>query len=167
MGLLSCIKSIFNSANNRNSFKDSMNQPCKPDNKERNLFCNALQNFFDAGVLREIYYDNMISICNVSNSCYAIFDYVICKEMGIPCGFVLEACYLHNVMHNNVCFYKWIAQIPENERDQHVICCGEKTFAAMIKRKQQTDLKGPLVNLEYEQKLIDKYGDNLKTQHFV
>ena len=158
MSILGKIKNIFGAKNESEEFEDSINKPCSPDNEERKKYLQDMKKFFDASLVREIYYDDMISICNIADCCYAIFDYVICKEMEIPCGFVLEAKYLSSVMANYDRFYKWIATIPEKERNNHIIYCGEKTYKAMVEKKRQTELNGPLVNLEYEKILVDRYG---------
>ncbi len=120
----------------------------------------SLQKFFDAGVLKEIYSSDKISICNVSNCCYGVFEYELSNQMNSPLAFSMESCYIEAIMEDNERFYKWLASLSEQDKNRRLISCNEKTFQSMLKKKQQTDITGPLVPLEYEQELIEKYGKN-------
>ena len=46
----------------------------------RDLFYKEMAPFFEAGIFKEIYSSDLISICNVANYSYVIFNYVRIQE---------------------------------------------------------------------------------------
>ena len=123
-------------------------------------FYISMKKFFDAGVLKEIYSSNDLSICNISNCCYAAFDYDMCSQTKVPFGIVLEPKYLNSIMEDNNRFYNWLNTISKEEQQKLMIHCDERNFNIMLQEKQKTDKNGSIISLEYEQELIEKYEKN-------
>ena len=119
-----------------------------------------LDKFFSAGVLKVIYAGQYFCICNVSNWCYAVFDYNFYKnaDFDAPLAYVLHAKYIEAVMENDDLFYKWVKRIPTQELPNNVIHCTDKIFEVMKEKKEETDANGPKVALDDEQELIEKYS---------
>ena len=51
---------------------------------KKSKFYLSVEKFINAGVLKEIYSSDKLSIFNVSNCCYGIFDYDLSNEMASP-----------------------------------------------------------------------------------
>ena len=67
-------------------------------------------------------------------------------------------------IYQNDLFYKWISSIPKKKLPDNMIIFTEEIFNVMKQKKEQTDKYGPKVSLEYEQELIQKYGNKNKSR---
>ena len=123
-------------------------------------FYISMKKFFDAGLIKEIYVSKDLSICNISNCCYAIFDYDMCSETKVPFGIATEPKYLESIIEDNDRFYNWLNSMSKDDQKKLMIHCDERIFNIMLQEKQKTDRDGPIVSLEYEQELIEKYQNN-------
>lgn len=113
--------------------------------------------FFYEGLIKEIYSNDNIIICNLSNFTYGVFGYIKTKEgQG---GVLITADNVRNIVANpNYC-----NQLID-ELDKHdlllnrTIVLNNKTFEVLKKFKGKTDLTGPSadIDLKMEEELMSK-----------
>jgi len=125
---------------------------------ERETWLASVSELYDIGVMREIYYNEDFSVCNLSNTCYVIFEYVVSNEQNVPIGFAVSARKLEKYIRKPKLFYKWVGSIPEDQLDQNIIYFSDRIKEKLIEKKQKAELEGPQISLEYEQYLIETYS---------
>lgn len=129
---------------------------------ERETWLASVSELYDIGVMREIYYNEDFSVCNLSNTCYVIFEYVVSNEQNVPMGFAVSARKLERYIKKPKLFYKWVCSIPEEQLGQNVICFDDRIKEKLKEKKQKAELEGPLISLEYEQYLMETYSQQKK-----
>lgn len=122
---------------------------CKED-----FYCQA-KSFFEDGLLREIYSSDKISVCNVANAFYTMFNYSV-SEMGVI-GVHLEPKYLEGIMKNNDLFYLICKSLGRSGLQKYSFCFDKQAYNYLKTVKQQIDILGPAVDLEYEKKLLEEF----------
>ena len=120
----------------------------------------CIYNFFDEGLVKQIYFNDKISICNVANCCYVIFEKGVIELSEIPFGVIMEQKYLESIMQDNSRFYNWASKISKKELDERIVFFNDKTFELMKKEKLQNEINGSKVNLDYEQELINQFSSS-------
>ena len=113
--------------------------------------------FFKEELFNEIFSSDRFSLCNIANSCYAAFDFNVCNELMEPLGYLVEPKYLEAIMKDSKNLYVLLDSLSQEERKKLMINCNEVVYHRMKEMKKNTDINGPVVSLEYEKELIEKY----------
>lgn len=129
------------------------------DLNEKEKFYESMKKFFDEGVLREVYSTDDFVICNAANSCYIVFDYKFSNQMPTPHAFNLAPGHVEPVMVDNTALYRWLDGMSKRKLKDNLVVCSDRMLEILKLQKQKTDLTGPLVDLDLEQSLIEKYGE--------
>lgn len=121
-------------------------------------FYNRTRIFFEEGLMNEIYSSEKISICNVANALYLVFNYTVSNLGAI--GIHLEPKYIEGMINDNDLFYDLCNSLGKEKLSNESFCMDYKMFNYLKSVKEKTDLLGPYVNLEYEKSITG----NLKSR---
>ena len=119
----------------------------------KDMFYKMSQVFFEEGLLKEIYNSDKITICNVCNAFYMVFNYTI-TESG-PIGIVLETNYMEPLLEDEGLFNQLYNYFGDKEFERRCRSLNKQVYEYFKKLKKETELKGPYINLEYEKQLIE------------
>ena len=125
---------------------------------ERDKWQISIKDCLTDGIVKEIYNNDKFSICNLADTCYGIFEYELSNKMSAPAAFAVSAQLLEKFIVEPHAFDAWVYLIPDDQLSQNMISFNERIKDILKLKKQKADLEGPLISLEYEQYLIDTYG---------
>lgn len=129
------------------------------NNKEK--FYNLSKDFFDAGIIREIYNSDNISICNICNATYVVFDYNLLKNLDYPIGFLFNQNGIKDVINNYEGYLALIASFDKADYKRSSIELSPDKFEKYLNLKNKMDIEGPGkdINYDFEEEIMKKYGN--------
>lgn len=122
--------------------------------------------YFDNELVREIFYTDDFSICNIANSHYAVFFYpsssegIYANEKRGPSGLFVSSDFMRDIIHNpsNV---SRLSSVDEDTLLKYLFRLNQDNFLKIKQLKDKTDLEGPSskIDLSLEEELLKKgYG---------
>ena len=115
--------------------------------------------FVEAGLLKVIYNDENVSVCNLANTTYALFSYqMLCEGKENFVGILFNGKYLNKVVENPIILLQDYVNCNEKQRVNMMVPLNQVSFKIMKDMKNKTDVFGPSkeINLELEQELMVK-----------
>ena len=122
-------------------------------------FKELIAPFLESDLLKEIYKDEYVSICNIANTSYALFSYdMMCNGKDDFVGILFNGQYLEKVADNPQLLLKDFVNSDEKKKLNMMVPLNEKSFEIMKNMKKKTDISGPTneINLELEEQLLAK-----------
>jgi len=132
----------------------------------REKFYRDASLYFDNELVREIFYTDDFSICNIANTYYAIFFYPLSlsaifanKKKG-PVGLFVTPHFMRDI----VCDPSSVSSLSSVDEDtlvKHMFRLNQDNFLKFKQLKEKTDLDGPSskIDLALEEELLKKgYG---------
>ncbi|MBR6514771.1 MAG: hypothetical protein IKT46_08080 [Clostridia bacterium] len=125
-------------------------------NKQR--FYKIAEPFFLAGLFKEIYQSDDISICNIANSGYAVFMYSLLKPHKEDefAGIFVDKKGIRSIVNNNSLIQTFYLAWPNDVKKRSLLPLNDRTFKIIEKFKKKTDENGPSheVDLEMEKEIM-------------
>lgn len=128
------------------------------DKEINDLYYSKMKKFEDSGVVREVYSDEYISVYNVSNAFYIGSIRQVYNDS--PIAYMFGKKNLKNILKGGpqafLDFYNYVHK--KNLVSEYGVYVDNKFLEEALRLKSETDLKGPLKNidLELEEKLMQK-----------
>lgn len=121
-------------------------------------FYEDTKRFYDAGLLRDVYVDDIKCICNASNNHYICFPYFKSEKSNSQIGFMFQAEHLKTLISDKFFIYKLIYEKDQDFINKWSCLTNDKLFNALLERKKQTDVEGPskFVDLALEEEIMKK-----------
>lgn len=127
--------------------------------EQKNSFYNSkIKELLNEGLIREIYSSSKISIMNISNSCYAVFDYEGCFKLNSIFGLIMDAQSIRTIINDESQFRKWLNGVSKKEVSKCMLIVNDANINVMKSLKSKTDVSGPTedIDLQLEQELMQK-----------
>lgn len=123
------------------------------------VFRKISNRFFKEDLLKEVYSNKEVCICNAANSGYVIFYYDLLKN-GIKdfCGILFPGKLLEEAVKNPNYILECFKITPDNEKSKNLFMLNDIYFNATKKVKAYTDINGPYpaIRLDIEEKIQSK-----------
>lgn len=126
----------------------------------KEIFYKKMNPLIEQGLAREIYSNDTISICNLANASYVVFDFDIIKE-DLCWGLSADQKSVPNYINNKNFFEAMVTRLPEETVvGMSVDIINPNIVQRLIELKEQTDKNGPMekIDLDMEEKIMQKYG---------
>lgn len=125
--------------------------------KKQQFYQDALP-FFESGILKNIYENDELTICNLANKGYCAFNYIKTKDG--QAGIIINPVNVKEIVSDPSFYNRLIAELDRRDMlDERIFALNKKTFEIMTNMKKQTDIAGPSpdIDLQMEEELMAKY----------
>jgi len=115
--------------------------------------------FFRDGLLKSVYSDENVNVCNLANTTYVLFSYdMMCKGKENFVGILFNGKYLQQVIENPVIILNNFINSNDKDRLEVMVPLNNSSYQIMKQMKVNTDIHGPSkeINLQLEQELMAK-----------
>jgi len=121
-------------------------------NQDRNQFYKVAQQFFDLGLMNEIYSSDKLCVCNVANVGYYVFSYdsILNGNYQFPIGVSFQKDIIEDIINNNDNWYTHIKAAGKDYVNKYLVSLSPKVMDVMLKLKNERDINGPGPNIDYE-----------------
>ena len=123
---------------------------------KKEMFYIMAQKCFDEGILREIYATNNISLCNVGNAYYAAFLLADGSTNNNIQFMLINDDQIELIMQDENNLNIIYQTRPANQKMLYVF--NERAYNTMKNSRNRVLVEGPQVNLQNEERLIEKYS---------
>ncbi len=120
-------------------------------------YYEIIKPYFDAGIMKEIYNSDYLSICNIANHEYGIFLYSLLKEgRNNFFGIAANAYSVKQVVKDNKTVFELFDIMEANVPDKSRVYLTPENFKIMSNAKKKADAEGPtdLIDLDMEARLL-------------
>lgn len=125
---------------------------------KRDLYYALTTKHFDLGLLREIYSDDSVSICNLANSVYLAIPFETI-ETNIPVGVVVDVDAVKKIIKNSQYVYQIANSYALQNQKKYIVPIDNKLIEVFLPIKQKRELPGnesSNIDLVFEQELMQK-----------
>ena len=129
--------------------------------KKKVIFYELSKEYFDNGLLREIYSSSMVSICNLANSMYLAFLFAAIDENGVV-GVVADKDVLKTIIQNNNYVYKIVQSYIQSNDNKYFVELNDKlteTFMPIKEKRSAPGCESSNIDFELEEEIIRKYSE--------
>lgn len=121
-------------------------------------FYRDTQRFFDAGLLKEVYSDDIKCICNACNSHYICFPYLKVDDLNSQMGLVCTEKAIKPMLSDANLIVKLLTNNDQKFIDTWCCYANDQLFNELLEIKKKTDIEGPskFVDLELEDEIMQK-----------
>lgn len=120
----------------------------------KEIFKKKINEFLEAGVLKEIFSTTDFSVFNISNYCYGVFDY---NEYSVgQCGIIVNPETMREIINDPDFFPRFVQAMGTEWIKKNTIILNENNLEVMKRMKKETDMNGPTsdIDVELENKLL-------------
>lgn len=148
MGLFNCLKKS----------QETSTPPKCENEQEKNYFYTQMKGLLEENLLREVYAGERLSIMNIANTCYVIFDFAMCYQSEHLFGIIMGARWVKRIAKKEMRFYRWAVAISTEEVKKYMLVISEKNIEVMRNLKAKSDKDGPGkdVDLQMEKDIMAK-----------
>ena len=120
-------------------------------------FNEDVRKFIDLGLIKKVYSSKELSVCNISDTCYAIFNYTDTKHG--QWGVIVVPEHAKQIVENNKLYNVLISKFSEQQLYESSFYLNNKSLEIMKNLKKDTSIKGPTtgVGLQWEEEIMAKY----------
>lgn len=114
-------------------------------------FYQLAHKFFNEGIIREVYFNDIFCICNVANCNYALFPFVDrpdFKKNG-PVGLVISKSFV-KLLVEDASNLKFLSSVDSKKMYDMSFRLNDKNYLALKNDKLKTDLNGPAAGIDFD-----------------
>ena len=115
---------------------------------DKTKFNEKIADFLEAGVLKEIFSSEDFGVFNVSNYCYAVFDYN--EYSGGQCGIIVNTDLMRKIINSPEFFPKLVQAMGKDWVEKNSVILDERNLQVMKEMKKKTDSNGPTSSIDVE-----------------
>lgn len=128
---------------------------------KRDLYYVMTSKHFDLGLLKEIYANDSISICNLANSMYLAIPFEAI-EKNIPVGVVVDVEGVKKIIEDNKYVYAVANSYASQNQSKYIVPIDDKLIEVFLPIKQKRELNGNVssnIDLQFEEQLLRQNND--------
>ncbi len=127
---------------------------------KREEFCRNIKPYIDLGLVKEFYYNQYFSICNLANQVYGLILY----DMKPFAGLMLTTKEIDYVVSGWSNFLTFIGEFPREKLGDRCFAFNEKMFEGLKKFKKKNDENGPSADIDFafEEYLSKRSGERIE-----
>ncbi len=125
----------------------------------RESFLEENKRFFENDLIKEVFYNNYISILNVADMFYLVTDYSKSEGTNDCYGLILDTKTLNYISKNDVNYYKVLKIIPKELFVRKHLILSDKAYNKFIELKRDTMINGPTKYID--RKLEEKWSKKM------
>lgn len=120
-------------------------------------FSEDLKDFFDEGVISEVYSDDDKCLCNVANYCYICFPYYKDETLNSQIGLPISAESLKKMIDDRMYFYRATLSLGNNINKSFLVF-DDALLKKLLEKKKIYDVTGPsnYIDKEMEEEIMGK-----------
>lgn len=131
----------------------------------RNVFNELLNEYYENGLLKEVYRTERAVVCNAFDQFYIAFSLELVESYAqdFP-GFMMNSFGLRSIVEDDTFVIHYYLSLSSEDQDEVLMILDEKQFQHFLAHKEEFQKRPPKVDLQFEQEVMEKGKDALKQE---